>query len=274
MSQMFFKSGEFASLCGTTKDTLRHYEKIGLLKPEKTGENGYKYYSARQFLIFDIISALKSIGTSLPDIKSYIASQSTAGFLSLLKERRAALEFERQRLNRMWDILSDAISTTEQAVQLENDSSSFEGCFFEDCPEEYLICMESELTAQGDQYLMSIRDHIEYCRSIGYGYEIPIGGIVFKESMENGIFAESLYFSKADKEIPSERLFIKPAGRYAVFYRKGSYGDLPEIYRGIYEYLKSRSVVLKGHFYEEDLLNFLNTPDDERYLFKICAEIF
>ncbi len=48
----FFTAGAFATLCNTTKETLRHYSNIGILKPEKIGENGYRYYSPAQFFDF------------------------------------------------------------------------------------------------------------------------------------------------------------------------------------------------------------------------------
>ena len=33
-------SGAFAALCGTTKETLRHYKDIGLLSPAHQGNSG------------------------------------------------------------------------------------------------------------------------------------------------------------------------------------------------------------------------------------------
>ena len=41
-------SGAFAALCGTTKETLRHYKDIGLLLPVHQGDNGYFYYDVEQ----------------------------------------------------------------------------------------------------------------------------------------------------------------------------------------------------------------------------------
>ena len=32
-----YTSGEFARLCGTTKETLRHYDEVGILKPAEVG---------------------------------------------------------------------------------------------------------------------------------------------------------------------------------------------------------------------------------------------
>ena len=45
----FFTTGQFAKLCSTTKETLFHYDSLGLLKPARVGENGYRYYAASQF---------------------------------------------------------------------------------------------------------------------------------------------------------------------------------------------------------------------------------
>ena len=45
-------SGAFAALCGTTKETLRHYKDIGLLSPAHQGDNGYFYYDVEQFYDF------------------------------------------------------------------------------------------------------------------------------------------------------------------------------------------------------------------------------
>ena len=64
-----FTTGEFAKLCGTSKDTLFYYDKIGILKPEIVLENGYRRYNALQFFDFDLIRTFKRAGSSLQEIK-------------------------------------------------------------------------------------------------------------------------------------------------------------------------------------------------------------
>ena len=37
--------GQMSKVCGVSVKTLRHYDKIGLLKPQRIDEiNGYRYY--------------------------------------------------------------------------------------------------------------------------------------------------------------------------------------------------------------------------------------
>ena len=54
-----FTTGQFAKLCGTTKETLFYYDELGILKPVKVAENGYRYYSASQFFDLDLITVLQ-----------------------------------------------------------------------------------------------------------------------------------------------------------------------------------------------------------------------
>ena len=68
-------SGQFAEMCGTTKETLSHYERLGMFKPDKIGENKYKYYSIGQIHDFRLISTLRSTGWSLSTIKEFINNE-------------------------------------------------------------------------------------------------------------------------------------------------------------------------------------------------------
>ena len=47
-SKGYFTTGEFAKLCNVKKQTLFHYDIIGILNPAITGYKGYRYYSEMQ----------------------------------------------------------------------------------------------------------------------------------------------------------------------------------------------------------------------------------
>ncbi len=65
-----FKIGEFSKLNRITVKTLRHYEIIGLLKPNEIDEwTGYRYYDVSQFRKVSIILYLKKLGFSLSEIR-------------------------------------------------------------------------------------------------------------------------------------------------------------------------------------------------------------
>ena len=114
-----YTSGEFARLCGTTKETLRHYDNVGILKPAEVGENGYRYYTNGQFFDFDLITTLKEAGCSLAEIKSYTEYYEPEVFLSGMKDKLSQLEAEKRKIESMQRLLQRAIETTEYALTEE-----------------------------------------------------------------------------------------------------------------------------------------------------------
>jgi DNA-binding transcriptional MerR regulator len=67
--QKQFTTGQFADMHGVNKRTLMYYDSIGLLKPAVVKENGYRYYTLRQALVFDAILLLRELRVPLKEIK-------------------------------------------------------------------------------------------------------------------------------------------------------------------------------------------------------------
>lgn len=69
---ILYSAGAFARMCQTTRDTLRYYEKQGILVPKKSEKNGYHYYSYAQISSYYFISTFRGLGCSVEDIKEYL----------------------------------------------------------------------------------------------------------------------------------------------------------------------------------------------------------
>ncbi|MDP4088861.1 MAG: MerR family transcriptional regulator [Bacillota bacterium] len=69
------KIGEIAGLCGTSIKALRHYNRIGLFKPEYVDpSSNYRYYGEDQIKKLNLILDLKNIGFSLKEISLVLKS--------------------------------------------------------------------------------------------------------------------------------------------------------------------------------------------------------
>jgi DNA-binding transcriptional MerR regulator len=63
------KIGEFAWLGQVTVETLRHYDRLGLLKPARLDRfTDYRYYALDQLPRLNRILALKGLGLTLEQI--------------------------------------------------------------------------------------------------------------------------------------------------------------------------------------------------------------
>ncbi len=69
----FFTISEFAKLRNLDINSLRYYEKLGLLTPSAVNrETGYRYYSPEQLAVIDCITLCIQLGVPLKKLKSYI----------------------------------------------------------------------------------------------------------------------------------------------------------------------------------------------------------
>lgn len=91
----YYSIGETAKLLGITTQTLRYYEKIGIVGPKVVDEKtGYRYYTFKQFHIIDRIKYLQHLGMSLSDIGIIIAKGTVDGLLPALEEQWQAAQKE------------------------------------------------------------------------------------------------------------------------------------------------------------------------------------
>ena len=77
--------GEVARLFNISKDTLRYYDKIGILKPEINKENGYRFYDIRHLEQLGLILGIKYLGISLSEIKEITENGDIEDYYNLMQ---------------------------------------------------------------------------------------------------------------------------------------------------------------------------------------------
>ena len=94
------KIGDFSKLGQVSTRMLRHYDKLGLLKPSQTDQwTGYRYYTIDQLPRLHRIMALKELGLSLEQIAQLLDKGDdlpTERMRGMLLMRQAQLETELQ----------------------------------------------------------------------------------------------------------------------------------------------------------------------------------
>jgi DNA-binding transcriptional MerR regulator len=101
------KIGDFARLSQVSVVTLRHYDEIGLFKPNNVDHvTGYRYYTTGQLARLNRILALKDLGFSLEQIQQVLTKKLTPEQLhGMLMLKRAEVEqllsAEQERLARI-----------------------------------------------------------------------------------------------------------------------------------------------------------------------------
>lgn len=106
--------GEMARLRSVSVDTLRHYDKIGLLKPYHIdSNNGYRYYSIYQYEVLGTIKELRNVGLSLEEIKQFLTNRNVSKSVQLLQKSIVNIQEKIKELQDIHNTLLSRINNIE-----------------------------------------------------------------------------------------------------------------------------------------------------------------
>ena len=87
----YYKINEIARLYGIGVDSLRYYEKLGILKPRRD-TNGYRLYNLKDMYKLNVIRDLRRLDFSMQQIKDYLEGQTVDHTLALLRQEQALVQ--------------------------------------------------------------------------------------------------------------------------------------------------------------------------------------
>ena len=91
---MSYTAGEVASKLGVTKDSLRYYEKEGLLPPIKRDSSGHRVFSESDVDWIFLIRCLRDTDMQISKIKKYVSQVMRGDRESIYQRRNLLLEHE------------------------------------------------------------------------------------------------------------------------------------------------------------------------------------
>ena len=121
-------------MAGVTPRTLHHYDDIGLLKPSRVGDNGYRYYGEEAVLKLQQILFYRELDFPLEEIRR-IMGRRDFDVLGALQSHKEALQNQAVRLNRLLATVDNTIQHLK-GEKLMSQKGLFEG-FSEEEQEKY-----------------------------------------------------------------------------------------------------------------------------------------
>jgi DNA-binding transcriptional MerR regulator len=103
-----FTVKKLSTLAGVTPRTLHHYDRIGLLKPSRVGENGYRYYGEESVLRLQQILFYRELDLPLEEVKR-IMGRRDFDLISTLESHRVQLGMRIVRLERLIQTVDNTI---------------------------------------------------------------------------------------------------------------------------------------------------------------------
>lgn len=122
---MAYSIKEFAELAGVSVKTLRHYDRLGLLCPQRQPGNAYRVYGAAEVALLQQILLYKELGLPLKDIGAILKGKGFDPLLALNKHL-VELKEKQARLAGLIAMVEKSISAREGKMTM-SDKDQFEG---------------------------------------------------------------------------------------------------------------------------------------------------
>lgn len=114
---------EIASLRGVTSETMRYYDRIGLLKPAYIDpETKYRYYSIRQYERLGTIKELRELGMSIKEIQDYFNNRNLKKSAEILRHHYHLLQEDIRKKMMIGKVMAEKLHFLEDldmAMEIE-----------------------------------------------------------------------------------------------------------------------------------------------------------
>lgn len=262
-----YKIGEIASIYEISTDTLRHYEKEGLLIPNRSN-NGYREYSIFDIWKLNIIQTMKSLGVQLKDIKYFLENRSIDKEIELLLDEKKYIEKKIKSLENQNMHIKNRLNSLKTAKNIKN-FCEVEIKYIED---RKVIYVEKDISTDNQVDLAySHLSNIEK-NSIHF-FNRDFGVISTIENIKNKNFNS---YNKAFLVISNDDAIyddIIEGGKYAIIKFSGPYSNSSRAYKILFEKLNELKLNTANFVIERFIVDINQTSNEDEYITEIQVRI-
>lgn len=203
----YFSIGEAAKAAHTTNETLRHYDRIGLVKPSKKDEwTNYRYYTEQDIVRLNTVRALQLMDLSLQEIKTVLEYDDLEKIIDFLAqaekkadEKMAALQYSKSKIQ---------LAKADYESKLQRQQK-FNSSFVKDYPERVILLSDTLEVPTLDNlwnYLSHFYEKVTPALEAQFSFE-DLAGIYTGDDVTR-------LFAVCTRYVDIEGLRVLPKGRY------------------------------------------------------------
>ena len=203
----YFSVGEAAKIVHTTSETLRHYDRIGLVKPSKKDEwTNYRYYTEQDIVWLNTVRALQLMDLPLQEIKKVLEYDDLEKIVDFLTQAEIKADEKIKALQYSQSKIRSARADYERKLQMRQ---TFNGPFVKDIPERVILLSDTLAAPTLDNlwnYLNHFYEKVTPVLKERFAFEDLAG--IYTENGLSRLFAVCIRYADIDG------LKILPKGKY------------------------------------------------------------
>ena len=261
--------GRMAALNHITVQTLRHYDKIDLLKPLHVDEEtGYRYYDIKQSAILDMIQYMKSLGMSLEQTREQFKKEDIEEIQDILRKQSKNIDEEIRKLHHMKKGVEACIRSYDRYLRMPEEGV----ITLETIPDRKVFCYDGNINIYDhglDTYEYILRELKQQViiRDLPMVYFCNVGSILRKEMIDAGRFVSSEIFVFVDDDFEEqEGIAVIPGGDYVCIYFHSFWNERESAQR-LFSYIAEKGHEIIGDYVCEVVVELPIFDDNERNMY-------
>jgi len=270
-----YKIGEIAKIKNIDTQTLRYYDKLGILSPEIIDEqNGYRYYAVEQFIEVDRIKFYKMLGLSLEEIREIKEIGNVEEALKTFKFQKEQLEKKIMKMQAVSKNIESIIETIEETrMHYEMTQNIIE---IKNCHSIYGVIGDCKTVNDWYEFetkLLELTERYPNYSEVGHNHGVSVIHnekylySTKSEHMEKVIIPIDQQFSN---DLNVEEYFL---GECIVAYHKGPYCNIEDTFSRIKQYINEKQIQIRGDIIKTEIVDEFIVNNKNEYLKEIKIPI-
>lgn len=273
MDEKLLSISQLAKLRKLTPETLRHYDRIGLIKPVYVDpQTKYRYYSIRQYEKIGTIKELRQLGMSLDMIVEYFTNRNLKKSTEILTKYTDNLLFEIEEQMAVYRVLQKKLDFLKSLEDIPEVNVVYE----KKLPERHILTFGEKAGGPKEHALIltQLEWHLNETAPILASDRVGVyAGEELLEPSESYIPAVPMLFLTDDTlESPYHKTL--PAGDYiSLFYHNGNLERYHESYEIVKAYMKRHDLKVNGSILQIYKLDVTLTSSAEETVIELQVPV-
>lgn len=267
MAGTLLSIGDVAKLYHLSVSTLRHYEAIGLLRPERVDpDTGYRFYSSRQFEVLNTIRYLRALDLPLAEIADFLQDREVDKIEAKLRRQKDAVEEKLRELQRVRRKIDNRLRQLHEAQH-----APFDTVCLEPSPPCRLLWMAERVSPKHFLDLEASIRRLEQAQPEALIFLGKVGLGLTPERLKAGQFDpyDGLFLLLDREDRVRGKPLRLPEAPCAVLRFHGSHPEAPGQYAKLMAFLQAHDLEPAGFSREITLIDNGLTNDPEKFATEI-----
>lgn len=264
MKRKYYKTGELSKIYKLGRDSIKYYEKLGLLNPTRD-TNSYRMYTIKDICNLNLIRELRTLDFSMQRIKEYIENRNINTTRKMLLEEIELIEKKVEDLNSHKESLKKRLCSIDKCIE-HTTFNRIELLYMN--KRKALTVDSNESFAENNDYLIQkLRDKFED-KFYVLGNS-NFGAVFDSKSISNRIYNYYKHTFCLLDDDASDYNFVLDEGYYVTYTYKGNYNQYEQVFDMLYKFIEINKYTILGDPIEIYKIDVYETSLEDEYVTQV-----